>query len=103
MATELLDVIDTAVKIGLGALISGVAAFSIAHVNHIKEKGREIRAKKTNMLEEISELIDAYFSAFSNSVALIDGAIHSGFTTTLYKTLVNETSPDGKPNIYRNR
>lgn len=75
MATELMDVIDTAVKIGLGALISGIATYSVSAMNHKKEVDKTIVNKKINMLEDITEHIEKYFyfgTALSNSVGISD-------------------------------
>ncbi|MEI6893552.1 MAG: hypothetical protein V5789_02755 [Colwellia sp.] len=71
MATEWIDVVDTAVKIGLGALISGVATYKVSSLNHSKGIEKVIIDKKISMLEEISEDAETYFyfaSSLSNTI-----------------------------------
>ncbi len=43
MAAEVLDIIDTAVKIGLGALISGVATYYATKLKHAKDAEKDLR------------------------------------------------------------
>ncbi|MGI3042317.1 hypothetical protein ACRTDM_11270 [Shewanella algae] len=68
MATEWIDIIDTSVKIGLGALISGIATYKVSSLNHQKEVSRALINKKINIIEEISELAERYFY-FSTSLS----------------------------------
>ena len=49
-----LDIIDTAVKIGLGAIISGVATYIVSHQKHRSELKSEVRERKTQLLKECS-------------------------------------------------
>ena len=61
MATEWIDIADTALKIGLGALISGVSTYKVSSLNHKKEVEKALIEKKINILEEISESAETYF------------------------------------------
>ena len=64
MESEIWSIIDTAVKIGLGALISGFATYRVTKLNHDNslEKARSDRQRE--LLEEISSQVEL----FSNSV-----------------------------------
>ena len=53
MTTEL-DIIDTAVKIGLGALISGVATFFVTNSNNAHELRKEQLLRRLDLLEKIA-------------------------------------------------
>ena len=75
MATEWIDIIDTAVKIGLGALISGIATYSVANLNHKKDLNKSLSNKKIEILEEISELAEEYFYFFSSLYNLTGGML----------------------------
>jgi len=53
----ILDIIDTTVKIGLGALISGVTTYYVSARMHAHERNHELILYKRNKLIEISEKI----------------------------------------------
>jgi len=73
MTTEVLDIIDTAVKIGLGALISGVTTYYITNINHKKDTEKELQKRKLNIIEDAVTLINEHFSAFTSLISVIDG------------------------------
>lgn len=73
MPTEIIDVIDTAVKIGLGSFITGVATFSVHRYNGSKEKNRYILEHKIETLEMASIKIEEYFTAWGILVSLAGG------------------------------
>ena len=56
----LLDIVDTAVKIGLGALISGVATYKLTKLNHQHELQRIALGKRRELLEAIATQLVAY-------------------------------------------
>jgi hypothetical protein len=60
-----IDVLDSAVKIGLGALISGLAAYWIAKTNHNKTLERERTQRRCDLLEVIAQQVSAF-----NQIAL---------------------------------
>ena len=64
---ELLEVVDSAIKIGLGALISGVATFIAAKTNKQAVLSKEIAMKKIAMLDDAAELVEPYFR-FNNQL-----------------------------------
>ena len=57
------EIVDTAIKIGLGALISGTAAFLIARLNHAKEIEKARTNRRRELLEEIAEKVEKFNSA----------------------------------------
>src|SRR6266404_9693124 len=58
-----IEIIDTAIKIGLGALISGTAAFLIARLNYTKEIEKTRANRRRELLEEIAEKAEKFNSA----------------------------------------
>lgn len=58
MDKEIIDVIDTAVKIGLGALISGASAYFLTNSKYEKEKEKEKYTRTVNFLKDISLKIE---------------------------------------------
>ena len=78
MPKEILEIVDTAVKIGLGAIISGIATYTITHKNHSHERNKELRLKKINILEFAIENVEPYFNAFSKYMSIVDGALRAG-------------------------
>jgi hypothetical protein len=77
---QILDIVDTVVKIGLGAIISGVATYSVTRLNHKEEKNKEIIKTKREILEQSVDNIDKYFSLYSEYISQIDGMIRDGLT-----------------------
>jgi hypothetical protein len=73
MATEWIDIVDTAVKIGLGALISGVATYIVSNLSHKKEIEKNLATKRINIVEEIAELAEEYFWFFTELNNLVAG------------------------------
>ena len=61
MATEWISGVDTAVKIGLGAILTSISAYTISSLNHKKEIQKGIINKKVKMIEDLSEHIEKYF------------------------------------------
>jgi len=59
MEKSIIDVIDTAVKIGLGALISGISAYVLSKTNSNQEKEKGKRERTISILENISFKIDS--------------------------------------------
>jgi hypothetical protein len=64
MPTDLLSIIDTAVKIGLGALITGVSAYAVNAKNHRNEKEKYLLDRKVQTIEVCAEKIDQFFDAW---------------------------------------
>jgi hypothetical protein len=64
MPATMLDIVDTAVKIGLGALITGIATYGVTKLNHDKD----IEKSKQNRQRELLEEISSQTEEFSTSV-----------------------------------
>lgn len=73
MSKELIDVVDTAVKIGLGSLITGVFTYLGIKLSHDSEKKKFMLEHKTKLLEHIAEDVEAYFSAWDSYVSKVSG------------------------------
>lgn len=58
MATTELEVIDTAIKIGLGSLITLVGTFLVTWLNHRNERKKESRKRFYDSLESVSTNIE---------------------------------------------
>lgn len=53
-----LEIIDTAVKIGLGGMISGIATFLVTRKSHHHELEKLARADKKELIREISIMLE---------------------------------------------
>ena len=65
MPTSILDILDSAVKIGLGALISGVATYSVTRLRYSQEAKQKISTRKREIIEDAAEAIEK-FNEFSH-------------------------------------
>lgn len=103
MAKDAFDILDTAVKIGLGALISGITTYYLTKLNNknaiLKEQRenssilkKEKREKRAKLAEQCIENVDPFLTAFSNFLAAIDGSVKSG--------KFSEDSTDSKTKCY---
>lgn len=63
MPTEVIDIVDTAVKIGLGALISGTATYRITNLNHDREIEKSRLSRQRELLEEIAGQTEQFSNA----------------------------------------
>lgn len=68
--TTLIEVLDTAIKIGLGALISGVVTYWVTQANYKNTLRKEAAEGKRKTIREIAELIE-------ESASLLNEFIHS--------------------------
>jgi len=73
MATEWINVVDSAVKIGLGALISGVFTYLGLKFKSSSENQRFMLENKAKILEEVSSDIHDYFIAWRFYISIISG------------------------------
>lgn len=62
MATTWIEVADTAVKIGLGALVTGASAYLLAGRSHAHVLTRDLAAKRIGILESACADAEEYFS-----------------------------------------
>lgn len=73
MPKEWIDVADTAVKIGLGALITGVFTYLGVKTSHNSEKQKFMLEHKTKLLEQISDDVETYFRSFDSYISKVAG------------------------------
>lgn len=74
MTTEL-DIVDTIVKIGLGAIISGISTYMVSKKSHSHEMEIDFTRYKRNTLIEISNLIDEASNLRNDAVHLRNEAV----------------------------
>ena len=67
------EIIDTAVEIGLGALISGAAAYWIARLNHDREMEKERTRRRRELFESIAEQVERFTHATLKYYGLMVG------------------------------
>ena len=58
MELTALQIIDTAVKVGLGALISGFATFFVTRASHKEQRRREHSDRKSDLLEGVARQVE---------------------------------------------
>ena len=75
MTITALEILDSAIKIGLGALISGIATYKTLKATHAHDKSKESREHKIKSLEMISEKCDIFFVAYGRYKGTLDGIL----------------------------
>ncbi|EPM6352512.1 hypothetical protein CGG83_10785 [Vibrio parahaemolyticus] len=60
MAITYMEILDTAVKIGLGALISGVTTWKITQLQHKNDDEKQRRIRKLESLESVAEQVEVF-------------------------------------------
>jgi len=75
---ELIEVIDTAVKVGLGALISGITTYTVTKLNHQSDKEKEFLKAKIEMISFAMEKLEIYFNAFDKCCSRLGGMRQTG-------------------------
>jgi hypothetical protein len=70
---EWIDVVDTAIKIGLGALITGFFTYFSIRLSKKSEMNKFSIEHKTKLLEELAGNIEEYFSYWDLYVAQVSG------------------------------
>ncbi|WP_286258370.1 hypothetical protein [Pseudoalteromonas apostichopi] len=89
MSKEILDLVDTSIKIGLGAVISGITTYFITRINyknslskeqrdHSRLLSKERRDFKARIAEQSLESIDPFLTNLSDYISLVDGLLRSG-------------------------
>ena len=74
MSKEWVDIADTAVKIGLGALITGVFTYLGIKFSHKSERNKFMLEHKTKLLEQVADNVEEYFKSWSNYNDALGGA-----------------------------
>ncbi|MFA5539609.1 MAG: hypothetical protein WDA23_10435 [Gemmobacter sp.] len=85
MSKEIIDVIDTAVKIGLGASITGLATYLISKLNNKKDKEKFILEHKIKTIEVASDKLETYFNSISSLYSSIGGKIRGKSISNIYE------------------
>jgi hypothetical protein len=75
MALTWIEVADTAIKIGLGAVVSGVGAYVLAQLSHKNSISKEVVSRKIAILEEVNELASVYFYYVTRLTNSVDGML----------------------------
>jgi hypothetical protein len=70
---EALEIADTAIKIGLGALISTGGTWLLAKVNHKSEKDKRRFERRLTKMEQAADEFDTYYDALARLVARLEG------------------------------
>jgi hypothetical protein len=73
MPVDVLTIVDSAVKIGLGALISGVATYYVTRLKDTAESTREYSRRKWELIECAVDSADTYTLALGQLFATLDG------------------------------
>ncbi|MDP1784684.1 MAG: hypothetical protein Q8K81_04565 [Sulfuricurvum sp.] len=73
MTTEWINIADTAVKIGLGSVITGFFTFIGLRYSHKSQQSKYMFEHKIKLIEQISADIDEYFTALTSFTNLIAG------------------------------
>jgi hypothetical protein len=54
------EVLDTAVKVGLGAVLASIGAYQMAKRSHVHEIEREAMRRRRDLLEAVAEQVEAF-------------------------------------------
>lgn len=73
METEIIKLIDTSVKIGLGAIIAAVSTYLITRYNHKADTKKEYFKRYISSIEEIAGTAEEYYIKLGRFVSAIDG------------------------------
>lgn len=60
MPSTWLDIVDTAVKIGLGAAISGIATYAVTRYKHTSEKSLAATQRKRDAISQVAEDVEEF-------------------------------------------
>ncbi|ANG62811.1 hypothetical protein A8C75_10155 [Marinobacterium aestuarii] len=67
----ILDVVDTAVKIGIGALISGVSTYWVTKLKNSADAEKEYRQRYRSILEEVADNLESVNHVYLKYWALV--------------------------------
>lgn len=91
MSKEVIELIDTAIKIGLGAFIVSISSYLISRYNHKAEERKDFVKRYISAIDTISENAEEYFQKWAVLISAIGGT--SKQTTELN---INATEEDWK-------
>lgn len=75
MSVEFIEVVDTAVKIGLGALITGCINYSSNKQKYRHEIEKEQLRRNLDLIQEAALEVDTYLHNLNSFISVIDGLI----------------------------
>lgn len=78
MTIDIINVMDTAVKIGLGALIGGAFSYFMSVLKHRQEMQKQKYEQKIDSLKEVSDSFQKSQSGTNKFISLISVAINHG-------------------------
>ncbi len=92
-----IEVIDTAVKVGLGAIISGAAAYWVARLNHVKGIEKDKLQRRRELLESVAEQAEKFTqNALRYWAVLSDDTKRSEANSDLLESFRELTSAESK-------
>ncbi|MFL7041132.1 hypothetical protein OA7_0000370 [Vibrio cyclitrophicus 1F53] len=77
---ETIELVDTAIKIGLGAFISGFSTYLVTTKNNKHQMVSSLIEKKVTILQSASENMDTYLIKLSDVLSWMDGVLRYGTT-----------------------
>ena len=66
-----MDIVNTAMKIGLGALIAGTVSLFSLRMSHRNEREKEFRAHRIKTIENVAGYVDEFFNAHLRLISKI--------------------------------
>ncbi len=75
-AITAMEIIDTTVKIGLGALISGLATYLVTKLNHDKDLEKQFIHRRRELLEQAATNVEGFWNAYRRYYLVSLEAIH---------------------------
>jgi len=85
MQLETLDVIDSAIKIGLGGVLGGFASYMKSKADHDNERSKELRSYKLKTIELIAENFELILNAERRFRGMLDAVIKERKTDDGYR------------------
>ncbi|HGS4606460.1 TPA: hypothetical protein ACMDPE_003511 [Vibrio cholerae] len=101
MAITYLEILDTTVKIGLGALISGVTTWKITQLQHRNDDEKQRRTRKMESLESVAEQVEVFsHDALVYWARIVDFTRRKNSGSKLGDEFLKELS-EARANLYR--
>ncbi|NOU18266.1 MAG: hypothetical protein HOO91_11990 [Bacteroidales bacterium] len=73
MNSETYSLIDTTIKIGLGAIIASLSSYLLTRLNHKSDARKEFYKRYFDTIEKISDSAEDYFQKWSRCISAISG------------------------------
>ncbi|KOO16541.1 hypothetical protein AKJ18_02690 [Vibrio xuii] len=75
---EVIELVDTAIKIGLGAFISGFSTYLVTTKSNKHQMTSSLIEKKVMLLQSASESLDTYIIRLADVLSWMDGILRRG-------------------------